>query len=171
MKNTALYIGRFQPFHNGHLDAIQQIFAHDEVDFLIIGIGSAENDFSLRQPLTAGERFEMILNILNEAKIPSKKYAIAPIRDIHRYCLWTKHVKSMVPHFDYVFSGSRIVRHLFQEYEKDVKVINLEKRLKICATDIRDFMIQDNDKWQNLVPKSVTDFIKKIKAIDRLKVL
>ena len=37
--NRAFYIGRFQPFHKGHLKVISQIAR--EVDELVIGIGSA----------------------------------------------------------------------------------------------------------------------------------
>ena len=38
---TGLFIGRFQPFHNGHLQDIKN--ALKEVDELIIAIGSSQH--------------------------------------------------------------------------------------------------------------------------------
>lgn len=48
-----LYIGRFQPFHIGHLDVINQIFDYGYKD-IVIGVGSInktdeQNPFSFPQ--------------------------------------------------------------------------------------------------------------------------
>ncbi|HIQ38838.1 MAG TPA: nicotinamide-nucleotide adenylyltransferase, partial [Methanothermococcus okinawensis] len=51
-------IGRWQPFHKGHLSIIEEI--SKEVDELIIGIGSAQKSHTLNDPFTAGERIMMI---------------------------------------------------------------------------------------------------------------
>ena len=63
-----LYVGRFQPYHNGHNSVIERIA--DEVDELIIGIGSAEISHDLRHPFTAGERVLMISRALKNIRIP-----------------------------------------------------------------------------------------------------
>lgn len=58
VSGRALFVGRFQPFHNGHLAVINQLLErHNEV---IIAIGSAEESISSDNPMTAGERVEMI---------------------------------------------------------------------------------------------------------------
>jgi len=54
----ALYIGRFQPYHNGHHYVINHIAR--EVDELIIGFGSAQMSHEPSDPFTAGERVLMI---------------------------------------------------------------------------------------------------------------
>ena len=54
----ALFVGRFQPFHNGHLDAIQYILSTE--DRVVLVIGSAEENNVPANPFTAGERFQMI---------------------------------------------------------------------------------------------------------------
>ncbi len=49
MVNRGLYVGRFQPFHLGHLDAIK--YALKEVDELVIVIGSAQYSHNSQQPV------------------------------------------------------------------------------------------------------------------------
>ncbi len=51
---TALLIGRFQPFHNGHLEVVKTI--SKKCDRMIIGIGSAQLSHTFENPFTAGER-------------------------------------------------------------------------------------------------------------------
>ena len=53
-----LMVGRFQPFHNGHLYLSNQIL--QECDELIIAIGSAQFNYIYKDPFTAGERVLMI---------------------------------------------------------------------------------------------------------------
>ena len=61
---NGLCIGRFQPFHLGHLSAIKQ--ALKKVDKLYIGIGSSQYDHEEYNPFTAEERREMIQRALEE---------------------------------------------------------------------------------------------------------
>ena len=57
-KKRGLLIGRMQPVHNGHIEIIKQIL--EEVDEIIIGIGSAQLSHELKNPFTAGERLMML---------------------------------------------------------------------------------------------------------------
>ena len=105
-----LYVGRFQPYHNGHNSVIERIA--DEVDELIIGIGSAEISHDLRHPFTAGERVLMISRALKNIRIP---VYIIPLEDVKRNALWVAHVKSMTPPFDVVYTSNPLVIELFRE--------------------------------------------------------
>ncbi|MBI2453091.1 nicotinamide-nucleotide adenylyltransferase [Candidatus Peregrinibacteria bacterium] len=160
-----LFIGRFQPFHLGHLDGLNQVLK--ECEKVIIGIGSAEDSFLPENPFTTRERFQMIEKTLKEKKIPENRYNIIPIRNIQNYALWTRHVELLTPPFDTVYSGSFIVRKLFNEYGKcEVKKITMQKNIN--ATSIRKKMLSD-ENWQKFVPKVVADFILKIDGINRMK--
>ena len=57
---NGLLIGRFQPFHLGHLDAV--LFALSRVENLWIGIGSSNKRNEKKNPFTADERIEMIIS-------------------------------------------------------------------------------------------------------------
>ncbi|MEM0194770.1 MAG: adenylyltransferase/cytidyltransferase family protein, partial [Thermoplasmatales archaeon] len=62
-----LLIGRFQPFHNGHLWLVDKIVK--EYGSIIIGIGSAQESHTLVNPFTAGERQYMIQKALESNSI------------------------------------------------------------------------------------------------------
>ncbi|MHA1450429.1 MAG: adenylyltransferase/cytidyltransferase family protein, partial [Candidatus Hodarchaeales archaeon] len=51
----ALFLGRFNPFHLGHLAAIEYIRKDKDVQEVVIGIGSSDKSFSLIHPFSAGE--------------------------------------------------------------------------------------------------------------------
>jgi len=55
---TSLLIGRFQPFHKGHLQLIQDVCA--EYGEVIIGMGSSQYGNTLENPFTSDERKLMI---------------------------------------------------------------------------------------------------------------
>lgn len=157
MPKTSLFIGRFQPFHLGHLSVIKS--ALKENDFLIIGIGSAENSNEPDNPFNASQRWEMITAALDEAKIPRDKYTIIPVRNINNYDKWVDHVARLVPPFEAVYTGSPIVKELFEKHG-GYEIRDVEFKEKICATDVRKKMIKD-ENWESLVPTAVAKFLKK----------
>ena len=125
-----LYVGRFQPFHNGHKAVIDGLC--EEVDELIIGIGSAQMSHDLRHPFTAGERVLMIRRALSDAKIP---LYIIPLEDIKRNALWVSHVRSMVPPFDAVYTSNPLVIRLFDEAGIPVESPPMSQSLSTPPTD------------------------------------
>ena len=73
------YIGRFQPYHNGHHHMVEAIA--DQVDELVLGIGSAGDSHSRRNPFTAGERVMMITKSVADFDLPTY---VVPIEDLER---------------------------------------------------------------------------------------
>ncbi|MBU1992771.1 MAG: nicotinamide-nucleotide adenylyltransferase [Patescibacteria group bacterium] len=161
----ALFIGRFQPFHLGHLSVVKK--AIKEFDRVIIGIGSAEDSFLPDNPFTASERFQMIEAALGEAGIPAEKHCIAPVRNILNYELWPDHVDQIVPPYEAVLTGSKLVKTLFQNQGKH-KIIDVKFEHDICSTDVREKMLQDKG-WQSMVPSAVAKLIEKFDGITRIK--
>jgi nicotinamide-nucleotide adenylyltransferase len=159
------FIGRFQPYHFGHHEVIRQIL--DEVDELIIGIGSAQESHSIDNPFTAGERILMISRALDELDVKKKVYII-PLEDIYRNSLWVSHVRSMVPPFDVVFSNNPLVIRLFREAGFEVVRTKMYRRVEYQGTEIRKRML-NGDGWEELVPKPVVEVIREIDGIGRIK--
>lgn len=166
MTSRGLYVGRFQPFHLGHLHAIKHILS--EVDEVVIVIGSAQYSHQLNNPFTAGERVTMVRKALNEAQISSSQYWVIPIRDMHVHMMWVAEVKGYTPKFEYVYSNEPLTRRLFMEASFPVKSIPFNKRNLYLATEIRDRMLK-NKSWTELVPKSVAEYVKKIDGVRRLQ--
>jgi nicotinamide-nucleotide adenylyltransferase len=166
MTARGLYVGRFQPFHFGHLHAVEHVLS--EVDEVVIVIGSAQYSHRLDNPFTAGERLTMIRGALNEAKIAPIKYWIIPIRDIHVHMKWVAEVRGYAPEFDSVYSNDPLTRRLFSEAGYPVESIPFSKRHLYLATYIRMAILEDQP-WTDLVPESVAKYIDKIDGAGRLK--
>lgn len=166
----SLFIGRFQPFHLGHLSVIKK--AIEENDRLFIGIGSSEANFLPANPFTCSERYRMIEAALDEIKIPREKYEIVTIRNIENFALWVSHLELYIPPFDRVYTGSDTVKYLFEEYNRNSKtpheIISIKKELTISGTAVREMMLK-NGKWEMLVPPSVAVLINKWNGVNRLK--
>ncbi|MCL7385838.1 MAG: nicotinamide-nucleotide adenylyltransferase [Thaumarchaeota archaeon] len=164
----ALFIGRFQPIHMGHVEAIKHILS--ENDELIIVVGSAQYSHTFDNPFTAGERIEMVRMALEEAGIDLRKVLIIPVPDVGSHSMWVAHVKSLTPSFQTVYTNNPLVTQLFMEAGYEVKPIEMFRRNELIATRIRKMMVEDED-WRALVPKSVAQFIDKIDGVKRIKTI
>ena len=160
--NRALFIGRFQPFHNAHLVDIKNILK--EIDEVIIAIGSSQEKNTIENPFSYNERKQMIINALKTHKI--KKYKIYPVPDLYNDKKWVYYMKNRLPKYDIVYSGNKWTLKCFKKYDSKVKGIKLIKG--ISSTIIRDGIINDKN-WQKLVPQEIADYIKKINGVERIR--
>lgn len=93
MYDLAVLIGRFQPFHNGHLDLVEQALA--SAARLLVVIGSADAARRPDQtPFTADERREMILAALKPQA--RERVTIASAPDFGDLALWSQAVRGAV---------------------------------------------------------------------------
>lgn len=166
MTLRGLYVGRFQPFHLGHLHAIKHILSN--VDEVIIVIGSAQYSHRLDNPFTAGERVTMICKALIEAQITTSKYLIIPIRDLHVHMMWVAEVRGYTPRFEVVYSNEPLTCRLFMEAGFPVKSIPFSKRHLYLATEVRERILR-NESWTELVPNSVANYIREIDGVGRIR--
>ncbi len=162
----ALFIGRFQPFHKGHLKIIQNI--SKKYDEIIIGLGSSQYANSLENPFSSDERIEMIKKSLK--KIGVKNYRVERIPDIHDLPRWAAYVASIIPDFDVVITNSSLTKQLFEEKGYKVQETAIFDRINYAGKEIRCRMVED-EPWSDLVPEPVADIIKKIDGVNRLKKL
>jgi len=166
MVKRGLYVGRFQPFHLGHLGAIKDILK--EVEELVIVIGSAQYSHNRNNPFTAGERLVMIRKALEEAGMDSSRVWIVPVPDVHLHMMWVSSVEGYTPSFDVVYSNEPLTHRLFIEAGYKVKPVRFYERKLYSSTHIRERMLR-GENWEELVPKSVAVFIKEIDGINRLR--
>ncbi|MDE1766857.1 MAG: nicotinamide-nucleotide adenylyltransferase [Thaumarchaeota archaeon] len=160
---NGLLIGRFQPFHIGHLSAVR--FALSQVEKLWIGIGSSNRNNEKRNPFSADERKEMILSSLDSSV--TGRIEIYYVPDTGDHDKWTYHVDSIVPKYDVVFSNDDFTISLYQK--RGIKVIPapLLQREAISGTNIREMIASDKD-WSGLVPPGTKNVLLKIDAKERL---
>lgn len=158
-----VFPGRFQPFHSGHRAFVDRMA--EEVDEVIVGIGSAQASHTGRNPFTAGERMEMIHRSLAEADLPT--YVI-PIEDLHRYSVWPAHVRALCPPFEAVYSNNPLVARVCREAGIEVRAVDLIDRDRYRGTEIRRRMV-DGEAWQDLVPDAVAAVVRSIDGVERLR--
>lgn len=161
----ALTVGRFQPFHIGHLRALGYISNREE--YVIIGIGSSQESFTTENPFTADEREEMIRNSL---RIDRERYTIVKIPDINDDTLWVEHVKKLTPEFNVVYTNGELEKKLFSDAGFNVRNTPFFEREKYSATNIRDRII-NNKPWEHLIPEGTLKVMKRIRGDERIRKL
>lgn len=164
-----ILVGRFQPFHLGHLSAVRD--SSREVDELIIVVGSSQRSHEFRNPFTAGERIEMIREtLIAEQEIDEHRIMVIPVPDTDIHYLWTYQLDLLVPRYDRVYTNDPFTKYLFAE--RGIKVVQprLHKRRDLSATQIRRRMVMDRD-WQSLVSHTTAEFIATINGVKRIKSL
>jgi nicotinamide-nucleotide adenylyltransferase len=161
-----LMIGRFQPFHTGHLKSIEQIL--NEVDEIIIAIGSAQYSHSMNNPFTAGERVMMVHATLRENTIDLSRVFIIPVTDTNDNRIWVAHLVSCVPYFDIAYSHNPLVKRLLSEHNIAVRSTDLFNRSTYSATIVRNRLL-NNENWKELVPTSVAEIIEEISGVERIQ--
>tara|TARA_Y100001970_G_scaffold127050_1_gene157003 strand:- start:460 stop:951 length:492 start_codon:yes stop_codon:yes gene_type:complete len=157
-----LILGRFQPFHLGHLKLIKSI-VNEQIE-PVICIGSAQHSYTAENPFTVEERKKMIEEVMKDLDC---KYSIFGIPDINNYDLYVSHLETFVPNFDIVYSGNPIVQRLFGEAGYTVIKVNLFNREVWEGSSIRLAMKEGGD-WESEIPNQVASIIHDINGTDRL---
>ncbi len=163
---NGLLIGRFQPFHLGHLEAFR--FALSKVDKIWIGIGSSNKPSEKNNPFTADERKEMILSSIDTSI--SNRIQVFSIPDLENHEKWIENIDLIIPDFDVVFTNDELTQSLYSKLGKKVIPVPFKNREVLSGTNIRNKILSDQD-WHTLVPVGTKTVLKKIDANNRLKIL
>ena len=161
---NGLLIGRFQPFHLGHLEALQ--FALSRVEKLWVGLGSSNKPSQKNNPFSAEERKKMILSSIDDSM--NEKISIYFIPDLNNHIRWIERIDAIVPSFDIVFSNDELTKHLYLKRNVQVISIPFLKRDVLSGTNIRNLIISDQ-KWDHLVPEGTKNFLINTNAKECLK--
>ena len=159
-----LLIGRFQPFHLGHLDAV--LFGLSRTENLFIGIGSSNKSNESRNPFSAKERREMIISSIESSM--AERIKIFDIPDVGDHEKWTFEIDRIVPKYDIIFTNDEFTKTLFEKREMNVVPVVLKDRDKFSGTNIRELIANDKS-WQDLVPQGTRKVLDNLNAKERLK--
>jgi len=138
-QKIGLFIGRFQPFHLGHIDALKQARKYGITEFFI-GVGSSNKEYTVENPFTYEERKMMITKILNAMGV---KFTIYPLPDMESDEDRKHYIITNLPKFDIVISGNPRTISIFQK--TSYKICNIKITKDIKSTAIRH-MLYINDK-------------------------
>ena len=161
-----ILIGRFQPLHKGHVEAID--FSLQNLDKLFIVIGSSEKSNQKRNPFTFEERKNMIKLAINFRSMNDKAIKIVPITDAENHLEWIKSIKNAIGEYNVIFTNDELTEKLFKKEKVEVINVPLLDRKELSGTEVRKRLEFDKD-WQNLVIPIVAEYLVKISASDRTK--
>ena len=162
--------GRFQPFHNGHLDYVLQAF--ERSDFISVGLTQifkprlSEEDTgrntAAANPLSFLERSQLVGSALLEAGIANDRYDIVP------FPIETpRRLREFVSLDTVCFTtelnpwNSEKIRLLTREgfAVERLKVSEIDNVRVASGTTIRGLIRRGDDIWKNFVPLSVFGLI------------
>lgn len=171
-KSISVFIGRFQPFHNGHLEVIQHALTYSK--YLVILVGSSDQPRDYFNPWTFEERKEMIIDSLTDDELD--RVLITPLHD-HTYNdeKWIIEVQQKVKIASDLFGLGDVPQVTLIGHSKDHSSfylkkfpqwpsINVQNYRGINSTDIRDAFFNFDDleyfeKYIGLIPKAVYDYL------------
>ncbi|MBN1275269.1 adenylyltransferase/cytidyltransferase family protein [Candidatus Woesearchaeota archaeon] len=167
MEKSLLIVGRFQPFHLGHLHIIRKY--HEQGFFVKIVVGSIKQSRRMRDPFSMEERDDMIRLALDEAEV--EEYALYYLPDEADDQRWLRKLLRMVGSIDVVFSGNPWVTNLFRGTAVELHTYDEHKDRfgDISATAIRDEWLEKESSKG--LPKAVFDYLRVIQTQERLKEL
>lgn len=129
----AVFIGRFQPFHNGHLQVVREGLA--AADKLIVLIGSAWQARNPRNPWNHFEREQMIRACLSETD--NERLICLPLMDVpYNDDLWVRNVQATV-------NGSVTAHHTKPHQQASIALIGHKK-------DHTGFYLNLFPQWKNI---------------------
>ena len=166
--------GRFQPFHNGHLEYLKG--AAERSDEIFVGITNPdparikpEDSDPLRHlpesnPFTYVERLLMVKAAAGDAAIELERVHVIPF-PVNEPDLWPAYVPADVVQFIRLFSdwgGTKLERLRAAGYEVVVLDEGAEKQLS--GADVRAALREGGD-WERLVPPGVARVLRRLERV------
>ena len=160
---NGLLVGRFQPFHMGHIFSIRE--ALKLCDKLWLCIGSTNVKPSFKNPFSVQERREMMESSIDPELL--KRIRIYEVPDVDDHKKWLKHLDSIVPAYGLVITKDPILEHLYSYREEKIVDVPFVDRDKLCGIKIRDLILSGKN-WKEYVPERTAQILDRIDAHGRL---
>lgn len=153
MTTNAIFIGRFQPLHDGHVSVITQALC--DFDLVHVLVGSANRCRSIKNPWTFAERKQCITDTIKD-RLPDDfdRVNVIPLNDyLYSDGQWASDVLAFASAYD----NSTLIGHTKagNEYLKwfpGLKYKEYSSGISISATEIREQM-----RESILMPESVRE--------------
>lgn len=162
--------GRFQPFHNGHLDYVLQAF--EKASFISVGLTQIfmprptddvkSRNSAAANPLSFLQRSRLVTSALTSAGIERARFDIVPF-PIETPTRLREFIAQDVTCFTTELNlwNSEKIRLLEREGYVVVRlrVSNVDDVRITSGTNIRKLIRQRDDSWRNFVPEAVHNLI------------
>jgi len=161
----ALFVGRFQPFHHGHLYALKKLLR--KYKEIVVVIGSSDDFFTRENPFSCGERIDMIRCCFSKSDLV--KMVLVPVPDVNDNTIWVDHVLSYIPTVDDVYSNNPLIKLLFSKHGILVKSVDFFDRGNKEGSFIRRLMADGNKAWKDHIPRNAVKYLESVDCEKRMK--
>ncbi|OQY65510.1 hypothetical protein B6D29_03705 [Microgenomates bacterium UTCPR1] len=158
---TALIIGRFQPFHLGHLYLLKKTLKIS--DKVKIAVGSA-TIYDENNPLDYKTREQIIKAVFYKEKSEDRLLNVVPLDDFPDDKEWLSETIRLAGDFDVVVSNNEWTVEIMKKAGFLVKQFPYFKRSLYEGWRVRELIIK-NGSWQKRVPDYLINYLSK--NIDR----
>ncbi len=150
---VALFIGRFQPFHNGHLYSLEKCL--EIAEKVIIAVGSSQESGTENNPWDYKVRKMMVCAIVRERGMDKMIEKIVSCPDNPSDKKWLNDIKRRAGKFDIVVSNNEWTLKVMKEAGYEVYESGLFNRDELEGIKIRAMMRSRDDGWKLRVPEEV----------------
>lgn len=157
MKKLAVYVGRFNPFHNGHAAVVREMVDTHGVENCLLIVGSSNAGFSLRHFFSYQERKQFIQKVFPNIRLVglpdygNDQEWLSALDDILR-------ATSIDPKDVTFFGGCQEDIRFFLDDGRTCTILNRfdGSMPKVSATEVRDSLIAGRP-LESLVDKTIHD--------------
>jgi bifunctional NMN adenylyltransferase/nudix hydrolase len=159
-----VYIGRFQPLHNGHLDVLRRAFAQAEK--VIVVLGSARCSRNIKNPFSDDEREHVIRSSLGDS-ISRERLCVTRVRDYYDMPKWAAAIRRAVNAI--AASGSKVglIGHLkdassaYLNEFPEWPIVHEENYAGLSAKDVRYIFFSSGiaNSLRAAIPTSTLEFL------------
>lgn len=157
--SSALFIGRFQPFHNGHLWSLKKCLEIAGKVTIVV----AKNNVSGTpdDPWHYRVRKMMVCEVVRSEGMEERVQKIVSCPDYPSDEKWMSEIKKRAGKFDIVVSNNEWTLKVFRENGYKVLEQGLFNREELEGVKIRKMMREGDGKWKERVPGEVAKLIEK----------
>lgn len=150
---VALFIGRFQPFHKGHLYSLEKCL--EIAEKVTIAVGSSQESGTANNPWDYKKRKQMVCAVVQERKMMDKIEKICSCPDDPSDKKWLSEIKKRAGKFDVVVSNNEWTLKVMKEAGYEVVESGLYNREELEGLKIREMMREGDENWKSRVPKEI----------------
>ena len=152
---TALFIGRFQPFHNGHLYSLKKCL--DIAEKVVVAVGSSQESGTENNPWGYKIRKQMVCEVVRELGVDARIARICSCPDNPSDKAWLADLIRRAGYFDVVVSNNDWVLSIFKESGYPVYESGLHNRDELEGVKVRALMRAGDEGWRKRVSSGVVE--------------
>ena len=153
--SLGLVVGRFQPFHLGHLHLLREALKH--ANKLIIAVGSS-NVTDNNNPISYIDRVKMLEKVIEEEGLDGKIEKIVPSPDDPNDEIWLQKLLENAGKFDLVVGNNDWTNDILEKSGFRVIKVPYFKRELYQGYLVRK-LFREGGNWQVRVPKYLLKFV------------